>query len=313
MTARIAAIFILCVTAGSVQAFEPGTAPFRVQFGEHSIGYELLAVTVRPGEAVRVSVPEPRGREFQLAGSAGVLSASNPSKWQWTAPSEPGHYTLDLRRDDGVAIRIRAFVLTPFEEVDDGYLNGYRIGEYPRHPLRDNPIYLAPDGFIEVTREMLDLPVSPHFTLGQFLCKQQQDHWPKYLVLRTALLVKLELLLAEVNRRGIRTESFFIMSGFRTPAYNEAIGNVAYSRHLWGGAADVFIDEDGDGVMDDLNGDGRLDLQDAQFLQRVAKDLSENGVWRRLLGGLGLYGPRIHRGSFVHVDARGNKARWTVP
>ncbi|WP_376696195.1 hypothetical protein [Wenzhouxiangella sp. EGI_FJ10305] len=37
------------------------------------------------------------------------------------------------------------------------------------------------------------------------------------------------------------------------------------------------------------------------------------GIFERLIGGLGLYGPRSHRGPFVHVDARGNAARWEVP
>jgi hypothetical protein len=31
---------------------------------------------------------------------------------------------------------------------------------------------------------------------------------------------------------------------------------VRFSQHQFGAAADIFIDEDGDGVMDDLDGDG---------------------------------------------------------
>ena len=51
-------------------------------------------------------------------------------------------------------------------------LNGYRIGEYPATPLKGNPLYLPPPGFIEVTKDNQDTKVSPHFTLKQFLCKE---------------------------------------------------------------------------------------------------------------------------------------------
>ena len=29
-----------------------------------------------------------------------------------------------------------------------------------------------------------------------------------------------------------------------------------------------------------------------------------------LVGGLGIYGPAPHRGPFIHVDVRGEAARW---
>ena len=61
------------------------------------------------------------------------------------------------------------------------------------------------------------------------------------------------------------------MSGFRTPQYNVAGGNTGgragLSRHMYGDAADVFIDNDGDGVMDDLNRDGRSSIEDARVIQ----------------------------------------------
>lgn len=53
----------------------------------------------------------------------------------------------------------------------------------------------------------------------------------------------LEFILEKVNAQGYRWETFCVMSGYRTPYYNKAIGNVRYSRHLWGDAADIFIDE----------------------------------------------------------------------
>jgi len=35
--------------------------------------------------------------------------------------------------------------------------------------------------------------------------------------------------------------------------------------------------------------------------------------YQPFIGGLGIYGPKPHRGPFVHVDVRGFRARWTKP
>jgi hypothetical protein len=51
-----------------------------------------------------------------------------------------------------------------------------------------------------------------------------------------------------------------VMSGFRTPRYNKSGGNTGgranLSRHMYGDASDIFVDNDGNGTMDDLNRDG---------------------------------------------------------
>lgn len=248
-----------------------------------------------------------------MAAGAGELHVLGERAWQWRAPSAPGMSTIDIAPRGLAAARLNVFVMVPASGVAGDDLNGYRIGAYPDEPLNGNAVYLPPSGFVEVHPDTADVPVSPHFTLGQFLCKQQPDHWPKYLVLREALVAKLEIILEEVNGRGIRTDSFVVMSGYRTPWYNRSIGNGTYSRHIWGGAADIFIDTSGDDRMDDLNGDGASGLRDAEVLLGIIEDLYRNGQHRRLHGGLGLYGPRSHRGPFVHVDARGHEARWNVP
>ena len=132
------------------------------------------------------------------------------------------------------------------------------------------------------------------------------------MVLRERLLLKLEAILEEVNRRGIAADTFHVMSGYRTPFYNAAIGNVPYSRHQYGDAADIFIDEHPrDGVMDDLDGDGKVDVGDADLLRGIVEEMSAESWWDRFVGGLGLYSTNAHHGPFIHVDARGYRARWT--
>ena len=69
------------------------------------------------------------------------------------------------------------------------------------------------------------------------------------------------------------------MSGYRTPAYHRAIGDTTtFSRHLWGAAADVFIDADGDGKMDDLDGNGVIDQRDAALLFALADAMDREPV-----------------------------------
>ena len=156
---------------------------------------------------------------------------------------------------------------------------------------------------------MLDVQVSPHFRLGQFVCKQPGA--TRYLVLRQPLLVKLEQLLATLNDRGIDARTFSVLSGYRTPAYNASIGNeTTYSRHAYGDAADVFVDDNGDGRMDDLNRDGRHSVADARVLSRIVQSLEGEPESEQLVGGLGTYAPTGSHGAFMHVDTRGFSVEW---
>ena len=101
------------------------------------------------------------------------------------------------------------------------------------------------------------------------------------------------------------------MSGYRTPFSNKAIGNVQYSRHVWGGAADFYIDQSPkDGVMDDLNKDGVVNREDAVWLANFISNMSKQGAFGPRVGGLGIYGANAAHGPFVHVDVRGTLARW---
>lgn len=301
------------LTAQATSKFDPATLDYRVTFKNKQINWREFAFYVMPGEKLELSVQLPPGTAIDLDVGAGALKLLAQHHWQWQAPGESGRVRLVIRPHNKPPMTLHVLVMVSASKVKNGYLNGYRVGHYPDKPLHGNPIYLPPPGLIEVHKDMLNLQVSPHFTLGQFLCKQQPDHWPKYLVLRESLVAKLEIILAEVNQRGIRTDSFHVMSGHRTPWYNQAIGNSLYSRHVWGGAADIFIDTNGNGRMDDLNRDGRIDMRDAQILLDIVEDIHKMPRYQRFRGGLGLYGPRPHRGPFVHVDARGFEARWTIP
>jgi uncharacterized protein YcbK (DUF882 family) len=154
------------------------------------------------------------------------------------------------------------------------------------------------------------LYVTPHLQLRQFVTKQGGS-FPKYVVLDERLLQKLEHLLDAVHDAGYDVRRFRILSGYRTPQYNRAIGNVPYSRHIYGAAADIFIDEHpADDRMDDLNHDGTIDVRDAAILGDIVQRALDARAPAALLGGMGTYPSTTAHGPFVHVDVRGYRARW---
>lgn len=264
-----------------------------------------------PGQMLDIRIGRVTPAEsVSVRASAGIVSQAGPSEWRWNAPAEPGDYRLRIagtcRADSAV---VQGFVMVPASAARDGYLNGFRIGTYPR-ALRGQAIYEPPVGFIEVTPENQDVYITPHLQLKQFLTKQPGG-FPKYVVLDPRLLQKLELIFAAVHEAGYAQSSFVVMSGYRTPAYNRALGNVEFSRHQYGAAADIFIDEHPrDGRMDDLNHDGRIDIRDARVLYDLIDRHQADAAFRRLIGGLAMYPSTSAHGPFVHVDVRGYAARW---
>jgi len=293
-------------------SFDAGRTAIRVTLGGVTIPYSEFAVYVLPGAAVSiVASPRTSDHVFDLSWRSGTGRRDDPASWTWTAPTDVGLTEIVLReRGSNARITINVFVMVPFATLKGETLNGYRIGSYPKIPLRGLSIYRPPKGFVEVTRDNADTRISPHFVLRQFLCKQAGG-WPKYVVLRPLLLLKLEMMLEQINNAGLRCDSFHVMSGYRTPFYNHAIGNVKYSRHQWGGAADIFVDVDPeDGLMDDLNGDGKIDVRDARRLYDLVDDLYGSSSYEPFVGGLGLYRTTVNHGPFIHVDVRGFHARW---
>lgn len=115
-----------------------------------------------------------------------------------------------------------AFVtLRSFADKQGDRLGGYRLGYWPGERGHvEGAAYQNPAGFIEVTAENADLYISEHFRLRDFLTHDQPNVWPKYLVLREALVDKLELVIAELERSGVHVQHMTVMSGFRTPWYN---------------------------------------------------------------------------------------------
>ena len=289
--------------------FLDGGAGWALQVGDVVTPYTPFSAFVLPGDSLELDALFASGT-VEASADGGTLARTSARTWRWTAPSEPGGLSrIHLTDARGETLTLHAFTLVPFDHQSDA-IGDFTIGDYEDTPMGGDPIYDEPPGFVRVTPELADVRVSPHFTLGQFLAKQEGG-WPKYEFVSPKLLLKLERLLYAVRRAGHDVETLHVMSAFRTPAYNRAIGNTTvYSRHLYGDAADVFVDADGDSYMDDLTGDGEVTRADAEWLAEVVEGLADRPWYAPLVGGLGIYSPAPHRGPFVHVDTRGQPVRW---
>ena len=221
----------------------------------------------------------------------------------------PGVHIL---RDSTQSPLFTFITLRPFSDKVKGRVGTYLMGYWPfeRRRVRSEA-YANLEGFIEVTPENQDTQVSEHFRLRDFLTKDQRDVWPKYLVLDTKLIDKLELVIEDLVSRGYDVRHVSVMSGFRTPQYNRkgvGRGRADASRHQYGDAADVFVDNDRNGRMDDLNRDGRVDTRDARVLLQAVERVEAE--YPALVGGAGVYAATRAHGPFTHIDARGTRARW---
>jgi uncharacterized protein YcbK (DUF882 family) len=218
------------------------------------------------------------------------------------APPRPGFYHLAVVNglDHDIIEQPVLGVIVPFDQKVAGRLNGYNIGTYiAERQGRDD--HERPDGFVEVRPEVLDLQVSKHLKLADFVTHDEQgDIWPKYVVLNRRLLDKLELVMADLGE-GVRPNmTLDVHSGFRTPQHNARIPRAAEdSRHQYGDAADITIDADGD---------GKITMTD-ELLVMLAVDRVE-AAHPDLVGGLGLYMGKRFPVPYLHIDVRGKRTRW---
>jgi hypothetical protein len=260
-----------------------------------------LAVDSTP-EGVTLTVPESESSGSAVAPRAGV----------WKLAVAVGKAIKPIADFSLISMR-------PRSDKQNGRVGLYYIGNWPGEtgpvsaPAKAPPSrYLPPSGFIEVTQQNADTKLSEHFKLRDFLTHDQPNVWPKYLVIEMRNVDKLELVLSDLAAHGINVSGVRVMSGFRTPQYNKGGGNTGgragLSRHMYGDAADIFIDSDGNGVMDDLDHDGRITIGDARVILQ-ALDRVE-AAHPELVGGGGVYPAEAGHGPFIHIDSRGYRARW---
>jgi len=265
----------LAMPGGSVEY------PLEVQGDPGALTYQWI----RTGDSLAFGVPRPLG------------GADVP------APTTPGFYRLAVGQANQLAIvdGITVAVMMPFERKLGATLNGYRIGPYLGERFGEPSE--RPAGFLEVYPGDENIRLTKHLRVGDFLSHDDQRGWPRYVAISTNLLDKLELVATQVssiNGLGHTDLKMDINSGYRTPEHNRGVKRAARdSRHQYGDAADVVIDANGDGRFTDY--DSRMVALAVELVERSHPDLS---------GGLGLYTSRRYHTPYVHIDARGRRARW---
>ena len=320
LRARVATAAVACAAALAVLQFHrPPEAlrpkPFAALFGAvaapdaFGASGEVRVRFAMPGETVRFPLAvhgDPAAlvyRWVSVAPAAAGDSARPLSAGALVAPREPGFYHLAVERggERQIVPDVSLAVLTPFEAKANGLLDGYRIGTYLAERVARGG---RPEGFIKVTQETAALPLSKHFRVGDFLSRDGQRQWPRYAAVDPRLIDKLELVIAEVARAKGNPDSVRVRvnvnAAFRSPSYNSKVARAAKdSRHQQGDAADVAIDADFDGVL--TRNDSRLVAAAVERVERAHP---------HLVGGLGLYLSKRYAHSYVHIDARGRRARW---
>lgn len=277
--------------------------------------------------AVKVDIVEP-GDSVSLPGQAGQLpkgaqivltpadsAAAGGTQPATGAPARSGIWNVVLQMRDAVrpASDVSVITLVPLSQKRAGRIGNYRIGNWPNEQGgATNPIYRPPAGMIEVTPQNRDTWLSEHIQLKDFITKGQENVWPKYVVVQPRILDKIELVIQELELMGHPVENIFAVSGFRTPAYNAGGGNTAgrgkLSRHMYGDAMDIAVDNDNNGIMDDLNGDGRINLSDARVIGAAVDRVEQK--YPAMVGGMHYYPPTGGHQGMVHIDTRGFRARW---
>ena len=254
------------------------------------------------GRSGKVRVALLEGREAErvdgLKDVFGAAAISRPSVLGMATVNDPQAFSF--------------ITLRPWREKRGAYVGPYRMGWWPGERTVVAANYENPVGFIEVTPENQRTRLSAHFHLNDFLTHDQDQVWPKYVVLREALLDKLELVLTTMEKQGFPSENVRVLSGFRAPYYNAGLvaeGAARASRHQFGDASDIIVDNDRNGRMDDLNRDGRVDFKDTEVILRAVERVER--TYPELVGGLGLYAGMGPSGPFAHIDVRGSRARWT--
>ena len=284
-----------------------------------------------------------QGRALRWEVSGGAIQKFLPGGIIWKAPGAPGSHKISVyvteetscssiapeqktMKDLNLAgtFVFHLLVMYPFDREGSGVIEGYPIGLYPnekaenvREPvLSHRDAYSPPQYFIKVTPENASAPISRHFTLGNFSPASDKGK-VNFIALNPSLVKRLEDLISALQEKGVKVTTLTILRGFMTPNQVELLRRkgleiAQFTRTIYGDSAIFIIDENNDGIMDDLTGDGKVDQEDFEVIAGIMTRL-EDGA--KLFGGLGFSknfkDPGYRDTPNIQIDTRGWRTRWT--
>ncbi|MDR1612757.1 MAG: hypothetical protein LBT97_08225 [Planctomycetota bacterium] len=333
----MAKIFLAAVCAaaiagagGSAEPAFAGSVRVRCQWRDPLDGHPL---DFQFSGSPLIILPAGGQLEVSPADSAGALTLlrdGRPFRTDRTlllaAPEKPGAYYLALRIEAGDSRRdLDLCVFVPYRasagtagKGRDVYVEGEKVGNYPlpmhsgNLKVRNNPeSYQPPVLWFRLSPRNIGFEVVPGVAAGDLVAaaedtgRRHTDLVPVGYGMWTAILRLREAL----ERRGIPGSALKLISGFRAPPHNRAVGSNAFGRHIYGDAFDFYIDLEGDARASDLNRDGKVDRRDAYEIVSTIEDLQADGIIPR--GGIGVYHTLGgDHGLTMHLDLRGHRANW---
>lgn len=189
---------------------------------------------------------------------------------------------------------LNAYPVLSYSALDEGYKSWSKsdVGKY-RNTVKHSTYRV-------IRQEDFFKKLVGDFRIKDFVCRDsifqsclmdagQEYYW----LIDDKLPVAVLELQQSLAAKGYNAHGFSIRSGHRHPKKNEEIKGAGLSKHIQGQAIDM--------VIGDIDGDGTYTEADkALVLEIVEQEVIGNK------GGIGRYpGTRT-----VHIDVRGNRARW---
>lgn len=276
------------------------------------------AERLEPGEILWT--PGPSGRLSRVA--VKVARQTTESSGDADLPSHEKRSGPRLQATGQVAL-LPALV---YDRAGDGTIGGTIIGIYPNEhdqsapgPVRRNPeSYAPPSSFYRIDEETAMMPLSAHATLARLnpeVLAGVADA-PRFVAMSLDVVNLWEALVEVVAEDNRNPGALVVLRGYVSPNERQRLERMGinlalYSRFQYGDAIAVIYDVNKDNRMDDLDGDGAVDIRDAEVLAQWAERAFRKAG---LAGGIGIAasfeGPNHIGTPFVHLDTRGWSVQW---
>ncbi|MHC4871700.1 MAG: hypothetical protein ACYTFY_07635 [Planctomycetota bacterium] len=259
------------------------------------------------------------GRSFDLVSPAEGV--------QFASPAIPGDTEVNVFYKVGDEVKSQQIIcIIPYQaswnrsspwvlEVKDFALGIYPESKKSRlEKIRKYPAQYIPKRlYARITEKNIDCLLSSSLRVSDMVIPTEKTgkRHTFFFPVNYFFLQETDNMLAMLKRNKLPAGALKVLSLFRTPEYNSRIGSAKFSQHIYANGFDFFFDADNDGMQDDLNGDGKVNLQDAAIIIDTIEEAQHKGALAP--GGLGFYyfakGVNKHRLTF-HLDFRGFRAFW---